>query len=294
MARDRVIMFADIVGSTVLYDSLGDREARALIRQRLQAVREIAAAQTGEVVVEIGDEVMCFFDTADAAAAAACEMHERMSESCKADGRDVQLRVGIHAGKLEGNADDLIGETAKLAQWAARHAKPEQTLLTRTVFESLPGVFQAVSRYVDDETWNFVSLAHMELYELVWDVEAVTAFKGETLPEIGNRYAEVRFVYAGTEYVVNEERPVISVGRHASNDIVITHDLVSRQHFSVQFSRGRCTITDNSTNGTFIVNDSQEKIPVRRETFPLVGAGRIYLGEPSEAKERYTIRFSCS
>ncbi len=294
--RERVIMFADVVGSTQLYESLGNTVANPLIRNGLQALTEVVELHSGEVGVEIGDEIMCYFNTTDDAAAAACEMHAKLHERAETgeDKTPMKVRIGIHVGPVRGNSDDLMGETAKIAQWAARNAKPDQTLVTLKTFEALPRIYKAVSRYVDDETWNFISLEHMEIFELIWDVESVTAYRDEETPTPDNRYHHVRFSIGTDAFILDEDRPVISVGRTKGNDLMIPHDLVSRQHFSAQFSRGRCTITDNSTNGTFIITDAKEKLVVRRDTFPLRGSGRIFLGEPSESKEDYAIHYTCA
>ncbi|MCP5143576.1 MAG: adenylate/guanylate cyclase domain-containing protein [Gammaproteobacteria bacterium] len=291
--EDRVIMFADIVGSTRVYESLGDTAANALLRERLELLKRVAAEQGGETVAEIGDEIMCIFERASGAAHAACEMHAELARLPEDDLPVVRLRIGMHQGPLAGSSDDLIGETAKIAQWATRHAKPEQTLITRNVHEALPRLFKAVSRFVDDETWDSLETDHLELHELIWDVEAITVHKEETMPSPANRFSHVDVLCGERHFVLNTVHPVLSIGRHAANDIVINHELVSRQHATLQFSRGRCTLSDNSTNGTFIITSSQTRVPVRRETFPLDKSGTIYLGEPGPEKEPFALTFIC-
>ncbi|MEE2983905.1 MAG: hypothetical protein VX929_11480 [Pseudomonadota bacterium] len=44
----------------------------------------------------------------------------------------------------------------------------------------MPRLYRAVARYVDDETWDFISLEHVERYEIIWDVESITAYNGES------------------------------------------------------------------------------------------------------------------
>lgn len=292
----RVLLFADVVGSTRLYETLGDSRASALIRDRLRILADVVFAQHGRVVTEIGDELMCVFDDVADAAAAACDMNALLAEVTERDLREatpIKVRIGLNSGRAQGTTEDLLGDTAKTAQWAAKNAKPEQILITQPVYDALPRIYRAVSRFVDDETWDFVSLQHVELYELVWDVESVTACKEELPAPALDRCAAVVFALGTEEIVLDDKRPVVSVGRAPSNDLVLPFDLVSRQHFRAQFSRGRCTITDNSTNGTYVVLSSNENVAVRRETVPLRGSGRIFPGEPTPAKEPYAIRFSC-
>ncbi|MDP6184499.1 MAG: hypothetical protein QF609_11845, partial [Gammaproteobacteria bacterium] len=59
-----------------------------------------------------------------------------------------------------------------------------------------------------------------------------------------------------------------------------------------QFSRGRCTVTDNSTNDTMIYTDRDETPQLlKRDTLTLVGSGKIVLGQPSEVDDKYAIRY---
>jgi adenylate cyclase len=291
----QVILFADIAGSTALYEQIGDAEARRVTAAALARMRAIADGHQGRTAAELGDELMCFFARAEDAATAACEMHASIGEEfcVPPDGRRLQLRIGMHFGVVYGDKDDLMSETAKIAHWAASNAKPDQTLATAPVIERLPRLLRAVSRYVDDETWNFVSFEHVALYEIIWDLEAITAAVVEQAAASARRYESIEFTRGDEILVVNPERPVVSVGRGTLNDLVVQHDLVSRQHFTAQFSRGRCTISDRSTNGTYVIADRSPPQVVRHETVPLSGSGRIVLGRADDPTSAATIRYRC-
>lgn len=296
MEQVATLMFADVVGSTRLYDELGDERARVLVGGAVAAIREIVEAHGGVVVQEIGDEVAARFDASEDAAAAACAAHAKMHEGGGAPADSLRLppsriRIGLHRGPVDPDGDVLIEETAKVARWASGNAKADQTLATRAVVDDLPEIYRSVSRFVDDETWEFVSVEHLEVFEIIWDVEAITACPGE-LPKTAQAVCSaVEFSQNHTSITLDGDHPVLSVGRGIQNDLVIRDDLVSRHHFSAQFSRGRCTITDNSTNGTYVIIDGETSVAIRRETYPLRDSGVIYLGEP--APQKTPIRFVC-
>ena len=278
-------MFAGIVGSTSLYETLGGAAARGAVAGCLDAVKLSITGHSGAIVTELGDEVMASFDDAGDAGAAACEIHANMAETYTGDTAEgrLRMRVGIHYGPVVDDDASMASETAKIAHWAASNAKAEQTLGTSAVIDALPRIYQAVSRYVDDETWNFVSIEHLEVHETIWDVESATAYSGEVPTLQSQRCSEFKFSYRGVEETLNAERPVISIGRGTANDMIVRSDLASRQHLSVQFSRGRRTITDNSTNGTVIfVDPDGDVIKLKRDSHTLVGAGRTVLGQPDE------------
>ncbi len=289
----QVILFADVVGSMELYETLGDSEARRIITDCLAVAKQSTLDHSGNIVAELGDEVMTMFPDPGDAAAAACEIHAKMAERT-VDGNDRQLRmrIGLHYGPVSGHNDDMMSETAKVAHWAASNAKPEQTLGTGAVIDVLPQIYQAVSRFVDDETWNFISIEHVAIYEIIWDVESVTAYSGEIPTLDSQKCIGITFSSRNQSVTLDSERPIISIGRGNENDLIVRHDLASRQHLSAQFSRGRCTITDNSTNGTAIYMD-HDKTPheLKRDTFVLVGSGKIMLGQPPEIDEKYVIHY---
>ena len=228
---DNVVMSVDIVGSTSLYESVGDAKAQELVGDSLVVIKDICAEHGAVVVGEAGDEVVCVVSDATEAASAASEIHAALFEQYgKEEKTPVRVRIGLHFGPAPASADALMSETTKIAKWAQGNAKPEQTLATRAVIDQLPRIFRAVSRYVDDETWNFVSLEHVELHEVVWDVESITAFNGEAPRPDSQDYKSVEFTYGDACVVVDVGHPVISIGRGAQNDLVVPNDLVSRQH----------------------------------------------------------------
>ena len=74
------ILFADISGSTRLYEILGDVAARTKVADCLELLTAVITRHDGTVIKTIGDEIMCTFPTSEAAATAACEMHEMIED----------------------------------------------------------------------------------------------------------------------------------------------------------------------------------------------------------------------
>ena len=287
-------MSADIVGSTALYEAVGDTRAQQIIADCFKTVKSDCYEHKGHIVAEIGDELMAVFSDPTEAASAASDIHVNLNEKYKDDDeRNIRMRIGLHYGPAPAGGQLLMSETSKIAKWSASKAKPEQTLATASVINELPRLYRAVARYVDDETWDFVSLEHVELYEIIWDVESITAYAGEKPVHDAQSYGAVEFSYGGASVVLNETRPVISIGRDSQNDLVVNKDLVSRQHLSAQISRGRCTITDNSTNGSVVVSAGGERYELKRESYRLLGSGIIIPGHPEDEELDFEIRFRC-
>jgi len=290
----KVVMSADIVGSTALYERLGDTKARVIVGDILEAARRACTEHHGAVLAEVGDQLFVAFERPTDAAAAASGIHEYLHAQPPRGGRELRMRIGLHCGAVLPGEDALASTTGKIADWAGHNAKPEQTLATRAVIDELPRIFRAVSRYVDDETWNAFALEHVELYEIIWDVESITAYAGEqTAARQVQQCQRVVFTYGDEHVSVDAARPVVSIGRGEHNDLVVRKDLVSRQHLSAQFSRGRCTITDNSTNGSVVVMEDGTRHALKRESLRLAGRGAIIPGKPPGGEDDFVIRFRC-
>src|SRR5262245_4517594 len=75
-AIELAIMFADVVGSTRLYEVMGDVKARDLVATCLDVMRDATEGHSGTVIKTIGDEVMSTFPTVDDALDAAVQMQE--------------------------------------------------------------------------------------------------------------------------------------------------------------------------------------------------------------------------
>src|SRR5688572_33513111 len=92
------ILFADVCGSTKLYETLGDAKARDAIAKCVDLMSEATARQGGRVVKTIGDEVMSTFNSADDAAQAAAEMQEGSTEGITVDGKPRAISIRCHLG----------------------------------------------------------------------------------------------------------------------------------------------------------------------------------------------------
>jgi class 3 adenylate cyclase len=95
------IVFADVVGSTKLYELLGDLRARDMVGICIDVMRAATDQNHGTVIKTMGDEVMATFPTADDALNAAAQMQKQivLHPSLKVDEQTVAInRVQFWAG----------------------------------------------------------------------------------------------------------------------------------------------------------------------------------------------------
>ena len=91
---------------------------------------------------------------------------------------------------------------------------------------------------------------------------------------------QLRLSFGGKEVVmVTNSKVKATLGRADENDLVIKGKLISRIHARVEITKRHITLTDESTNGTFVQRDDGEEFYVRRDTAELSGSGIISLGK---------------
>src|ERR1051326_9097801 len=119
------VMFADLAGSTALYDKLGDASAKAAVQAAMDRMGVITRSNGGTVVKTIGDEVLAWYPTADQAAAAAVAM--QLDPSLRLAGA-VGLRIGFHLGEVIADSNDIFGDVVNVAARLTGSARTGQIL----------------------------------------------------------------------------------------------------------------------------------------------------------------------
>ena len=173
MAQKRVmlaIMFADISGSTSLFEQLGDQKARAAIASCLREVFELIHKFSGKVVKTIGDEVMSVFAFAEKAAGAAGQIHELL------DSKTYQGVKVVHACRCALRPRQSLrtrtcfGDAVNLAARMVAQAKARQTIISKSSVDLLPAHLKSSCRFVDSAPIKGKK-EEIGIYELLWEEE---------------------------------------------------------------------------------------------------------------------------
>src|SRR5919108_3049274 len=130
-ASEAAILFADVSGSTKLYETEGNAVAHAAVESCVKLMREKTLAANGRVVKTIGDEVMSSFSSANDAAGAAIEMQMAISELPPVGATALGIRVGFNFGPMVERDGDIFGDAVNLATRLAALATKGQIITTR-------------------------------------------------------------------------------------------------------------------------------------------------------------------
>jgi class 3 adenylate cyclase len=276
--REMLVMFADIGGSTSIYEQLGDAAAVELIQELLARMEEEAYFHRGAVIKTIGDELLCTFPDPVSGLAAATAMQQQAASMSGPGGRKLALRIGMHYGPALEDRGDLFGDAVNVAARVVELAQSGQTLITDACFERVPLLGRSRIRTIDRMSVRGRS-AETTIMEVMWQHgRAVTT----VVPPVPRSHVDEGCVilhHAGRAYTIAPQGNPFLIGRDASCQLCVTMTMASRQHAAVEWRRGKFVLTDRSTNGTFVVPEGGRPIHLRREEFVLQGNGLIGLGE---------------
>ncbi|CAN5341153.1 hypothetical protein BH24PSE2_BH24PSE2_12470 [soil metagenome] len=291
---DLAILFADVVGSTGLYEILGELKARATVAHCIEVMKSATEKQGGTVIKTMGDEVMSTFPTADAALTAACEMQQTISHDAAlgAGGTPVSVRIGCHFGTVVLEDRDVFGSAVHTANRMTSQAKARQILTTGPMVDRVSEEWSTAVRQIDVATVKGRS-DEVAVYEVVWQPEDATSM----LPclnweAVRGSAGRLSLRFHGRAVVVDEQHPQVSMGRAEDNDLVIKGNLISRLHARIEVSRSKFLLVDQSTNGTFVQTRGGEELFVRRDSMQLSGAGIIGLGRLEQPGSNLAIHYA--
>jgi adenylate cyclase len=283
-------MFADIVGSTRLYEILGDEIAEKLVTTTLKQLSDIAGNLQGVTIKTGGDDVMCSFSNVDQALDAAREMHKFLAEKT-APSRDyrIALRIGAHKGPVIETEGDLYGDAVNLAARVAALARGGKTLITGYTFDQLSVANRKLCRRLTTTTVKGKEQP-IDVYDVVWEQTAeLTRIVGNDVANAVKSILTIKF----EDNIIKMSANTItstSVGRGQDCDLIIPSQQASREHCKIECNRGKFILVDNSANGSY-VNHDQTELFFHQERVPLLGQGYISLGEPSADNQDFLLHY---
>ena len=287
------VLFADISGSTRLYEKLGDTRAFSSINQRLDILRGLVAAHGGRVVKTIGDEIMAVFPDAASAVLAASEMQHEVSELPPVDGTYVAVRIGFHYGMVieSGEDGDVFGDTVNIAARMVGIAKSGQIITSGPTVEQLPTIMRSGVRALDMLTLKGKA-EDTRIFEVIWQEGAeMTMVVNRTFPPRAPQ-SRLLLQYGGQEFTVDAQHPALTLGRGDQADLVIEDRRASRMHARIERRRDKFVFVDQSANGSFVTFDGENEINLHREEVVLRSKGKISLGHPCQEDPSQVVDFS--
>lgn len=288
--RECTVLFADLVGSTQLYERVGDASAFRLVDQSIQAMQRIILEKHGFVIKHTGDGLMALFPDPNDAADASLAIHSMVRDRPQASRPRLAVRVGFHFGPVIESNDDIFGETVNFASRLMELASPGRAITTAETVAQLTPDWQNMLQRLPPRVLRGASRP-FELFELKCESMGDVTVLGNPALLLEER-AELRLYFGHKTLVVDENLPLIRIGRESASDLQIADSRASRKHAQIELRGDKFVLIDRSSNGTFVATEGEREFILSREEAVLHGKGQFALGN-SCIDNPYAITYVC-
>ncbi|MDP2016167.1 adenylate/guanylate cyclase domain-containing protein [Hydrogenophaga sp.] len=276
------VVFADLVGSTSMFERLGDETASRFVTQLVGALSQVFEQHSGRVVKLLGDGLFVVFPHEGDALAACISIQKRFLDKpirAGGSGAPVQMQMGIESGEVVEIDGDCFGDTVNSAARLADLAGAAQILTTQNVWSALAPLQQASLRSLGPMHLRGRAEAS-HVYRVEWQ-----AGRDEDATMMGRSMADkaspqVLSLQAGGQTLQIDARSLaVSIGRGAGASLALNDPRVSRMHATLEWRGGQFVLSDASSYGTWVYFGNQsEAVVLRRTECYLVGSGQISAG----------------
>lgn len=285
--RSRAVLFADLRGSTALFEELGNAAATRLVTQAVASLARQVALAGGQLVKTLGDGLLATFESAEAATLAARLMQPAAGA--------LQLRIAMTLGEVVEVDADCFGDAVNVAARLVEHAGDQECLVTHELLAALPEAERRSAR----------ALSPLQLRGRAEPVPVhLLALQGPDtcatlMGAIGTMgqgaLQQLLLQWPNGQLCFTPRERALLIGRSLQADLHMDDSRVSRSHARIDMVGGAPQLVDLSINGTFVRFDGDDEIlSLRRGACTLHGSGQIGLGAPPAEGSTPTIAFQVS
>ncbi|MDB5947976.1 MAG: Adenylyl cyclase [Ramlibacter sp.] len=291
------VVFADLVGSTGIFERLGDETAGRFVTQLTTALSKTFEHHHGRVVKLLGDGLFVVFPLEADAIEACLAIQMRLQEKPVHPGGTlgpVQMQMGVETGEVVEIAGDCYGDAVNSAARLADLAGAAQILTTQRVADALSATLREQLRSLGPMYLRGKSDA-TEVYRVDWHVDRDIAatVMGASMFGAPGRAGYLELAAAGQTVRLEPRGEKLTLGRAATSSLSINDSRVSRLHATIEWRGGQFVLSDGSSFGTWVYMGNQtEPVVLRRTECYLVGHGQITLGCDRHADDAPLVLFS--
>jgi len=290
------VVFADLVGSTGIFERLGDQTASHFVTQLTGDLSRVFEEHRGRVVKLLGDGLFVVFPEEGDALAACVTIQKRLLEDpvhAGGTGNPIQMQMGIESGEVVEIEGDCFGDAVNSAARLADLAGAEQILTTQRVRDALAPVLRAPLRSLGPMYLRGKSDV-TEVFRVEWQTgrDADATIMGVSMLAKPRQHV-LELSYADQTVSLAPRAEKISIGRATTANLSVNDSRVSRVHATLEWRGGHFVLNDVSSFGTWVYMGNQtEPVVLRRTESYLVGSGEITLGCERDADSVPLLRFA--
>ncbi|HZY19304.1 MAG TPA: adenylate/guanylate cyclase domain-containing protein [Ramlibacter sp.] len=290
------VVFADLVGSTGIFERLGDATAGRFVTQLTADLARTFEAHNGRVVKLLGDGLFTVFPREADALSACIAIQKHLADRPVlpgGSGQPVQMQIGVESGEVVEIDGDCYGDAVNSAARLADLAGAQQILASQRVRDALPAELQQLMRSLGPMYLRGKSEA-TEVYRVQWQPErdSDATVMGASLFR-ADANAELELVGGGQTLRLAPRGQPVTLGRSITASLSLNDSRVSRVHATIEWRGGHFILNDQSSFGTWVYVGGETATPLvlRRTECWLVGQGLITLGCGREVSDAPVVTF---
>jgi adenylate cyclase len=301
MGANSTVVFADLTGSTRVFEAMGNERATETVTRLTQWIAGVCEAHGGRVVKMLGDGVLAIFEAAGGATATVLELqrnHQKRLQAWPAALR-MDLQIGVASGEVLEVDGDCYGDAVNLSSRLSDLAGPGQIWATESVVAQLR---EGEVRHRSLGPINIRGKSEMPIvHRIDWQEElseflTMPAALAHTGRSQDSSFGQIELAWLDVRSMFSAAELPIHLGRVDEAQFVVNDPRVSRLHARIEARQGSCVLVDVSTYGTWVrfhgsAGPSGE-IALRRDECVLHGSGEIGLGAPLSDFSAPTIAFN--
>lgn len=296
------VVFADLTGSTRVFEAMGNARATQTVTETTQWVAQLCAVHGGRVVKKLGDGVLAVFTTGLSAVNAVLDIQRGHAKRLQVWPEDLrmEIQIGVASGEVVEVDGDCYGDAVNVASRLSDLAGPAQIWATDAVIAQLPrtevlhcylGAIQIRGRH-DAPVVYRVDWQEENSDLLTQPGDLTTLLPGQA----DSGFGQIELAWLDVRSLFKVAQLPVVLGRVGDVDFLVNDPRVSRVHLRLESRNGHCVLVDLSTYGTWVrfrgnAGAADTEIALRRDECVLHGSGEIALGAPLSDFTAPTIGF---
>ena len=304
MSVQTTVVFADLMGSTAVFETIGNARASRVVTELTQWIAEVCLAHSGRVIKTLGDGVLAVFPHAPDAVGAVVEMqrgHQKRIANASI-GTRMPIRVGVARGEVEFVDGDCYGDAVNVASRLSDLSGPHQIWANASSLEHA----------VESDGVRFRPLGPITIrgraepcvvFQVEWhenlssDFLTMQAALDSQRDQLEKAVlgGEIELVWLDVRKRFRSSQLPVHIGRVSQAEFVVNDPRVSRSHARIDWRNGSILLVDVSTYGSWVrFSGGGADLLLRREECVLHGEGEIALGASFSDLSVPTVMFSVS
>lgn len=288
MGVQTTVVFTDLIGSTSVFELLGNAKATQAVTQLTRWISEVFASHGGRVVKTLGDGVLAVFPSASQAVDAVVEMQRAQQKRLAQQSPVIRMpiRVGVSTGEVEIVDGDCYGDAVNVASRLNDLCAAHEIWISSNELDYVDRVDGVRFRLLGPITVRGRA-EPCTVYRVEWQDEDSSEFLTRQAEVDPRELAAQGDVLGGqielsrqdqTKTFKSFEMPV-HIGRIRHSAFVVNDPRVSRTHARIEWRNGSIMLVDVSSYGSWVrFAGAGTDVLLRREECVLHGEGEIALG----------------